>query len=159
MIHVVVPIGISHISWWPQEIQPREWEEKNKEQTNNMGLGKLKRKKGGPMTLRSLCICRLTLASISSEISKKLLGMLIYLDWSSSLLLNSISCRLVTSAVRCRLPLCVTLRQLASVGSFFQLLSRVPFPTSGRVEISSSGLCLVSRQNKQKYRLLGAPPS
>ena len=34
-------------------------------------------------TLRSLCIYRLTLACISSEISTKLLGMPTHLDWSS----------------------------------------------------------------------------
>ena len=32
--HLVVPIGVSHISLWPQEIQSSEWEKK--EQTNNM---------------------------------------------------------------------------------------------------------------------------
>ena len=39
VIHLVVPIGVSHISLWPQEIQRREREKKIKEQTNNMGLG------------------------------------------------------------------------------------------------------------------------
>ena len=43
----MVPIGVSHISLWSQEIQPREWEKKNKEQTNNMGLGQLKVQEGG----------------------------------------------------------------------------------------------------------------
>ena len=75
VIHLVVPIGVLHISLCPQEIQPREWEKKNKEQTNNKGLGQLK--------VHFLCICRLTLACISSEISTKLLGMPTHPDWPS----------------------------------------------------------------------------
>ena len=46
VIHLVVPIGVSHISLWPQEIQSREWEKKNKEQTDNKGLGQLKLQEG-----------------------------------------------------------------------------------------------------------------
>ena len=46
VIHLVVPIEVSHISLWPQEIQPREWEKKNKEQTNNMAWVNSKCKKG-----------------------------------------------------------------------------------------------------------------
>ena len=83
MINPVVPIGVSHISLWPQETRPREREKKNKEQANNMGFAKLNCKKGGSVTLRSLCICRLTLACISSEISTKLLRMPTHLVWSS----------------------------------------------------------------------------
>ena len=71
VIHLVVPIGVSHISLWPQEIQPREREKKNKEQTNNVGLGQLK------------CIRRLTPTCILREISTKPRGMLTHLDWSS----------------------------------------------------------------------------
>ena len=50
-----------------------------------------------------MCICRLTLAWISSEISKKLLGMSTHLERPSLTALDSLSCRLVTSAVQCRL--------------------------------------------------------
>ena len=131
-------------------------------------------KKGGSVTLHSLCICRLTLACISSEISTKLLGMPTHPDWPSltasfcwplltldcKLILSVFLTALVSSTVHCRLPLCVTLCQLPSLSSFFQLsLSGVPLPTSGHIEISSSGLCLGSHQNKQKDCLLGAPPS
>ena len=42
----VVLIWVSHISFWPQEIQLREWEKKNKEQTNNKGVGQLKVQEG-----------------------------------------------------------------------------------------------------------------
>ena len=45
--------------------------------------------------------------------------------------------RLVTSAVRCRLPTRVTLRQLPLLSPFVQFSSRVPLPTSGHAEISS----------------------
>ena len=47
-----------------------------------------------------------------------------HLDRSSLTVLDSLSCRLITSAVRCRLATRVTLRQLPSLGSFVQLLSR-----------------------------------
>ena len=46
VIHLVVSAGVFHISLWPQEIQPREWEKKNNEQTNNKGLGQLKVQEG-----------------------------------------------------------------------------------------------------------------
>ena len=39
VIYLAIQTGVSHISLWPQEIQPIEWEKKNKEQTNNKGLG------------------------------------------------------------------------------------------------------------------------
>ena len=45
--HLVVSAGVFHISFWPQEIQPREWEKKNKEQTNNEGFGQLKGQEWG----------------------------------------------------------------------------------------------------------------
>ena len=84
-----------------------------------------------------LCICRLTLAWISSEISTKLQGMLTHLDRSSLtaaglyLMPIGVLCCTVSTAIL-RLP-----SQLPSVGSFFQLSTGVPLPTSGRVEISS----------------------
>ena len=83
-----------------------------KEQTNNM-LGLTQVQKGSFITL---CICRLTLAWISSETSTKLLGIPTYPDWSSSLLWTS-SHPTGLSAVPCRLPSCIT---------FCQLLLRVP---------------------------------
>ena len=46
MIQLVIPIGVSHISLWPQEIQLREWEKKNKEQVLNIGLGQLNVQEG-----------------------------------------------------------------------------------------------------------------
>ena len=64
VIHLVVPIGVLHISLWPQEIQPRERE-------------------GWFRDTAFLCIRRLTLTCIFREISTKPRGMLTHLDWSS----------------------------------------------------------------------------
>ena len=55
------------------------------------------------------------------------------------------------TADRCRLPFCVTLPDcLLWVSSSNSPLTGILLPTTGRVEISSSNLCLVSRQNKKK---------
>ena len=65
---LVVPIGVSHISLRLQEIQSREREEK-KEQTNNMlGLTQVQKR-----SYVILCMCRLTLAWVTSENSTTLL--------------------------------------------------------------------------------------
>ena len=82
---------------------------KNKEQTNNMlGLTQVQEVKLWHSTF--LCICRLTLTCILREISTKLEECWLILTGLPSLLLDSLSCRLVTSAVRCRLATRVTLR-------------------------------------------------
>ena len=130
----VVPIGVSHISLWLQEIQSREWEER--EQTNKMPGVNSSARRELCNTAFPVCICRRTLAWISSETSTKLLGMLTHLEQSSSLLWTS-SHQTGLSAVRCQLPTRVTLRQLPSSSSFVQLPSRVPLPTSSHDEISS----------------------
>ena len=74
--------GITHF-FTAQDIQPREWEKKNKDQTNNKGFGQLKWEKGGSVILPSLCIRRLTLTCILREISTKPRGILTHFDWSS----------------------------------------------------------------------------
>ena len=84
-----------------------------------------------------VCMCRLTVAWISSETSTKLLGMPTYPDQSSSLLwtlshANSSLCCPVSTA------LSVVRRQLLLRVPFVQLPSRVPLPSSGHAEISSS---------------------
>ena len=135
VIHLVVSIGVSHISLWPQEIQPREWEKKNKEQTNNKGFGQLKCKKGGFVTLDSLCTCRLTLTCILREIFTKPRGMLTHLDRSfltasGPYLMPTglFCCPLSTAPIRHPSP-------SASLSSFFQLLSLAfpcPLPVASR---------------------------
>ena len=69
-------------------------------------------------------MCRLTLAWISSEISTKLQGMPTHLDRSFRTALDSLSCRLVTSAVRYRLATCVSRPQLLLPSPFVQFLTR-----------------------------------
>ena len=143
---LVVPIGALHIFLRLQEIQSREWEKKV--QTNNM-LGLTQVQKGSYVTL---CMCRLTLAWISSETSTKLLGMPTYPDRSSSLLLGSLM-PIRLSAVPCRLVTRLTLRQLPSSSPFVQLSSRIPLPTSGhsrsRVQNPLSGFA--PKQTKESF--------
>ena len=131
MNHLVVPIGASHISSWLQEIQSREWEKKNKEQTSNKAWVKCKKIK-----LWHCIPCRLKLACISSKISTKLKECWLILTGLPSLLLDPISCRLVSSAVRCWV-LTAPLRRpspTASSGFLHPTPSRIPLPTSGHVE-------------------------
>ena len=138
-----------------QEIQSREWEEKT-----NKGLGLLKCKKGDSVTLCiPLCICRLTLAWISSKISTKLLGMPTHLDRSSLTAAGLYLMRLVSqmSGVDSQMPLCISRHQLTSLSPFVQLLTCVLFllPVASRSRVQT--FCLVSRQNRQRNRLLGGP--
>ena len=153
--------GITHF-FTAQEIQSREWKEKNKEQTNKRTIWAWVNSRASRLscdTLHSLCICRLPLmcsffakfpqatrnADSSWRAFPHCFWTLSHADWS--LLLSSVDCLSVP------FPNCFLWFPLPTP------LSDLPVPTSGRVEILSSGLCLVSRQNKQKDRLLGAPPS
>ena len=88
--------------------------------------------------------------------------MLTHLDWSSlidaGLSLSHADWFLLLSSVDCPRPLCVSLRQPLSLGSFFQLsdwrsLTYIRSRPRSRVQT----LCLVSRQNRQRDRLLVAP--
>ena len=155
----MVPIGVSHISSWLQEIQSREWEERTKSKRTIWAWVKSKCKKRSYVTLHSLCIYRLTLAWISSENSTTHEEFWLILTGLSSLLLGSLSCRVVTSAIRCRLATRVTLRQLPSVSSFVQLSTGVLFQLLVTLSSQIQTLCLVSRQNRQRDRLLGEPPT
>ena len=130
-------------------------------------------KKGSFVTLHSLCICRLTLAYICAKLlqatrnANSSLTVFLTADrcrlrtanssyLSSSLHLDSISRLLVSSVVRCRLPLCVSLRQPP-----LWLLSDLHFLPHFRSRRRSRvlTLCLVSCQNRQRDRLLGRPPT
>ena len=131
--HLVVPIGVSHISLRHKKYNQGS---ERKEQTNDMlRLTQVQEVKLWHSAF--LCICRLTLTCILREISTKLEECWLILTGLPSLLLDSLSCRLVTSAVRCRQDTHVTLRQLPSLSSFVQLPQWRSLPTSGRVEISS----------------------
>ena len=150
---LVVPIGASHISLPLQEIQSREWEKK--EQTNNM-LGLTQVQKGSYVTL---CICRLTLAWISCENSTTLLEcqpILIGLHsqvWTLSHANSSLCCPVSTGHSRHSSPT-----------AFLELLCPTLWPAfpsyfRSRRDLESKTLCLVSRQNRQRGRLLGGPPT
>ena len=89
-----------------------------KERTNNKGLGQLKCKK---VKLWHCIPCRLTLACISIENSTNHKECWLILTGLPSMLLDPISCRLVSSAVQCWLPFCLTRCQLLPLGSFVQL--------------------------------------
>ena len=102
--NLVVPIGVSHISSWLQEIQSREWEKRTKNKRTIWACINSRARWLSCDTLRSLCICRLTLAWISSEISTKLLGIPTHLDWSSLTAAGLYFMPTGLSAVRCRLP-------------------------------------------------------
>ena len=140
-----------------QEIQPREWEKKNKRTI--WALVSSKCKKGSSMTLHSLCICRLTLACILREISTKRLGMPTHLDWSLLLsvfdCLSAVSSPTDLSGFIYQLPLCASPCQLT------WLLLDQPFLPHFRSRPRSwvPALCLVSCQNRQRDRLLSGPPT
>ena len=135
---------------------------KKKEQTNIMAWISSKCKKRSYVTLHFLCICRLTLAWISSEISTKLLGTPTHLDWSSLTAAGlSLSCRQVSSAVQCRLPTAIlgfpsstafslARRQLPSLGSFFQLPLAFPclLPVASRSRVQNPLSGFAPKQTK-----------
>ena len=135
---LVVPIGALHISSWLQEIQSREWEERTKNKRRIWAWVNSKCKKRSYLTLHSLCICRLTIAWISSENSTTHEERWLILTGLPSLHLDSLSwdwsfrCPVSTSSATLRRP---------SPTAFSEFLCPAPhwrsLPTSGRVEISS----------------------
>ena len=112
-----------------------------KKQTNNMDLGQFQGKKGEVYVwhLHSPCICRLTLACILRETSKKCTNNAdIFLRWlarplcsssgfssrlSDSDILWTVHSKLTSSPLpSVRPPLCISLRQLTLSGFLCQLL-------------------------------------
>ena len=77
-------------------------EGKNKEQTNNTAGVSSKCKKRSYVTLHFLCVCWLTLTCSFCEISTSYEECWLILTGFPSLMLDPISRRLVSSAVRCR---------------------------------------------------------
>ena len=141
--------GASHISLRPQVIQSSEWEKKNTRTIWTSVSSKCK--KGSLVTLFYRAFrefCRLSRAYIFAKLLQKPLGMPNHF-WPSS--------SLSPSTDRCRLPLYVSLRQLTLSGFLCQLVFSPPLLVLP--VISSSGLCLVSRQNRQRDRLPGVPPT
>ena len=74
-----------------------------------------------------LCICRLTLAWISSEISTKLLGMPTHLDRSSFTALDPISCQLVSLLSGFDWPLASPFADCLLLSPFSHSLTRILF--------------------------------
>ena len=124
---LVIPIGASHISLPLQEIQSREREKK--EQTNNM-LGLTQVQKRSYVTL---CMCRLTLAWVTSENSTTLRERRLifpHCGWTLSHDDSSLYCPVSTGHSRHPSP-------TASSSCFVQLSDWRSLPTSGHAEISS----------------------
>ena len=102
--HLVVPIGVSHISSWLQEIQSREWVKRTKNKRSIGAWVSSKSNKRSYVTLHSRCICRLSLTCSFCEIFTSHEESRLILTGLPSLILDPISCWLVSAAVRCRLP-------------------------------------------------------
>ena len=146
---LVVPIGASHISSSLQEIQSREWKQKR---TNEQYAWVNSSAEGELCNIAfPLCICRLTLAWISSEIFTKLLGMPTHLDcssltdsWTLSHADWSLCCPVSTGHSRHPSPtpssqsLCLTL-WLAFPSYFGHVEISSPNPLSGFAPIQTKG--------------------
>ena len=158
-----------HISLRPQKIQPREWEKKNK--WTIWARVNSKCKKGSFVTLHSLCICRLTLACICAKLlqdtrnANSSLTVFLTADCcrlrtanssslSSSLPLDSISRWLVSSAVHCQLPLCISLHQLTlwvplpTASGFLGPAFPPPLPVSSEISSPSPLFGFAPKQTK-----------
>ena len=145
---LVVPRGVKHISCHYKNTIEGAGENRR---TNEQTLGVNSRAKRGVMQhYISDSIYGLTLAMITSENSTKLLECRLICPqrgWTLSYAASPLC-----SGVYCRPPLSVFRRQLLSAPLSNKLSSRVPLPLPAT-------LCLVSRQNRQRNRLLGGPPT
>ena len=159
--HLGVPIGVSHISLRHKKYNQGSGRKRTKNKRTIWAWVNSSASRLSCDTLHSWCICRLTLACISSEISTSHEERWLILTGLTSLILDPISCQLVSSAVRCRLPTALLPRPSPTASSGFLLLTPLafPYPLPVTSKIAGSGLCLVSRQNKQKERLLTGPPT
>ena len=151
---LVAPSGVTHISLPLQEYDRGSG--RKREQTNKheqcLGLTQSRRR-----VCNTTFMCRLTLAWVTSENSTKQLECRHLLTRSSSLdPIFSAGLTAPVSGVDCPCPW--------FHANSSQLLSPTnscscPLTTSEYGEISGpKTLCLVSRQNRQRNRLLGGPP-
>ena len=146
----MVPIGATHISLPLQEYNRGSGRKENKtNKTNNM-LGVNSSAEGE--LCNTLCMCRLTLAWVTSETSTKQLECRLILTRSSFTGLDPISSDWShRSGVRCRLPLSVVSRQLP-VCSFVQptLFSRpLPLPVTVRFQVQNPLSGFTPKQTKE----------
>ena len=102
--HLVVPIGASYISSWLQKYNQGSGRKRTKNKQTIGAWVSSKCKKRSYVTLHSLCICRLSLTCSCCEILTSHEECRLILTGLPSLILDSISCRLVSAAVRCQLP-------------------------------------------------------
>ena len=104
----------------------------------------------------TLCMCRLTLAWVTSENSTTLLECRLifpHCAWTLSHADSSLCGPVSTGHSRHPSP-------TANFSVPFPTLFSRPLTTSGHVEIAGKKtLCLVSCQNRQRNRLLGGPPT
>ena len=174
--------GVTHISCHHTRIRSRETGENRK--TNEQTRTKLGVTKGRGRCCNTICMCRLSLAWVTSENSTMLLGSdILRLFFTGPYLVSSPLCSV--SGVDCpsvdprqlpsapvQLPTPSALASLLSSHQLPLLLSNYqlclpgrvvnshspPRTTSGYGEISCPRiLCLVSRQNRQLNRLLWQP--
>ena len=152
--------GIAHFFTATRNTIEGVGEKEQTNKTNNTSLGLTQSERQGVMQHSAfpVCICRLTLAWISSETSTKLLGMPTNPDWSSSLLwilshANSSLCCPVSTA------LSVFRRQLPSASSFVHSLLAFPYPLPvtprSRIQNPLSGFA----PKQIKGSLLGGAPT
>ena len=148
--------GVTHISCHYKNTIEGTGENKTNEQTRTICLGLTQEQKGSKQHYISDSIHGLTLAWITRENSIKQLECR-HLLTRSSLTVAGPSCHAdsrLCYGVRSRPPLSVSPSQLLSAPLSNQLFPRT-VTTSGPAEISSpKTLCLVSRQNRQRNRLL-----
>ena len=110
---------------------------KNKERTNNM-LGLIQAQEENLCIMAfPMCICRLTLTWVSSEISTNLLGMPTHLDRSFLTALDPISCQMVSVLSGVDWPLASPFANRPLQVPFVSLSDWNPLPTFGYFVISS----------------------
>ena len=152
---LVVPIGVTHISLPLQEYNRgsgRKKEQTNK--TNNI-LGVNSRAERE--LCNTLCMCRLTLVWIRANFYKAT-GMQTHLPslWlDPHVMMTRLSARVSEDDRLCPCPFANCRELLCPTNSL--LASRYHFRS--RRDFKSKTLCLVSRQYRQRDRLLGGPPT
>ena len=147
----MVPIGVTHISCHNKNTIEGTGEKKKNEQT--LGVNSSAERE----FCNTLCMCRLTLVWILANFYKAT-GMQTHLPslWlDPHVMLTRLSA--TVSGVDCPCPCPVANCLSAPLSN--QLSSRVPFHFRTRREFKSKTLYLVSRQNRQRNRLLGEPPT
>ena len=145
--HRVVPIWVSHISSWLQELQSREWEKRTQNKRTIGAWVSSKCKKRSYVTLYSMCICRLSLTRSFCTSHEECWLILTGLP---SQILDPISCRLVSAAVLCRLPTANLHLPSPTASSGFFLPNPLAFPCLPPV---------ASRSRAQAFLCFSGPPT